>query len=106
MIRRPPRSTLFPYTTLFRSGCRVEFTQEGVIGTGVGEDVEIRQHACAIDRDVESTLARGGEAHFDEVQTHQIRVARRETAESVVECRRPADALVHCGWRRVGDAGE
>src|SRR5256885_3617354 len=23
MIRRPPRSTLFPYTTLFRSGCRV-----------------------------------------------------------------------------------
>src|SRR5688572_29304804 len=24
MIRRPPRSTLFPYTTLFRSGFRVE----------------------------------------------------------------------------------
>src|SRR2546427_3668736 len=23
MIRRPPRSTLFPYTTLFRSGCTV-----------------------------------------------------------------------------------
>src|SRR5258705_5817971 len=23
MIRRPPRSTLFPYTTLFRSGCRI-----------------------------------------------------------------------------------
>src|SRR5690348_17793373 len=24
MIRRPPRSTLFPYTTLFRSRCRPE----------------------------------------------------------------------------------
>src|SRR3712207_6277242 len=24
MIRRPPRSTLFPYTTLFRSGVRVD----------------------------------------------------------------------------------
>src|SRR3712207_8262621 len=24
MIRRPPRSTLFPYTTLFRSGFRIE----------------------------------------------------------------------------------
>src|SRR2546425_5989902 len=24
MIRRPPRSTLFPYTTLFRSGPRVD----------------------------------------------------------------------------------
>src|SRR2546427_8420253 len=23
MIRRPPRSTLFPYTTLFRSSCQV-----------------------------------------------------------------------------------
>src|SRR3712207_7145513 len=23
MIRRPPRSTLFPYTTLFRSACRI-----------------------------------------------------------------------------------
>src|SRR5256885_4104890 len=24
MIRRPPRSTLFPYTTLFRSGVRID----------------------------------------------------------------------------------
>src|SRR5258706_7082210 len=23
MIRRPPRSTLFPYTTLFRSNCKI-----------------------------------------------------------------------------------
>src|SRR3712207_8377317 len=28
MIRRPPRSTLFPYTTLFRSG-RVRLTTDG-----------------------------------------------------------------------------
>src|SRR2546422_7971840 len=27
MIRRPPRSTLFPYTTLFRSGSLAEFTK-------------------------------------------------------------------------------
>src|SRR5260370_32917541 len=25
MIRRPPRSTLFPYTTLFRSPCPINF---------------------------------------------------------------------------------
>src|SRR3712207_8537414 len=25
MIRRPPRSTLFPYTTLFRSRCRTTY---------------------------------------------------------------------------------
>src|SRR3712207_8928850 len=29
MIRRPPRSTLFPYTTLFRSSLRVELKYEG-----------------------------------------------------------------------------
>src|SRR2546430_8421771 len=29
MIRRPPRSTLFPYTTLFRSGDRVAKTLIG-----------------------------------------------------------------------------
>src|SRR3712207_7573307 len=28
MIRRPPRSTLFPYTTLFRSKARVEIARE------------------------------------------------------------------------------
>src|SRR5256885_10756572 len=28
MIRRPPRSTLFPYTTLFRSGSQVEASDE------------------------------------------------------------------------------
>src|SRR3712207_7535657 len=29
MIRRPPRSTLFPYTTLFRSHSRRMFTRGG-----------------------------------------------------------------------------
>src|SRR5215212_10998652 len=29
MIRRPPRSTLFPYTTLFRS-CRLDFLARGL----------------------------------------------------------------------------
>ena len=31
MIRRPPRSTLFPYTTLFRSDLSYEFSQPGII---------------------------------------------------------------------------
>src|SRR3712207_6955191 len=30
MIRRPPRSTLFPYTTLFRSSLTVWFTEEAI----------------------------------------------------------------------------
>src|SRR5437016_7893422 len=34
MIRRPPRSTLFPYTTLFRSGERHSRTRAGDDGKG------------------------------------------------------------------------
>src|SRR3712207_8096702 len=54
MIRRPPRSTLFPYTTLFRSPLvkprarrppgrttfRVHGTHEAVFGSHEGEDVQ------------------------------------------------------------------
>src|ERR1035441_2114364 len=36
MIRRPPRSTLFPYTTLFRS-CRVPTTQRPTRETGIAK---------------------------------------------------------------------
>src|SRR5258708_25153185 len=34
MIRRPPRSTLFPYTTLFRSRCGVMLGWALVLGIG------------------------------------------------------------------------
>src|SRR5436309_12191838 len=38
MIRRPPRSTLFPYTTLFRSGPlpRRRFLQDSLTVVGLG----------------------------------------------------------------------
>src|SRR3712207_7624562 len=42
MIRRPPRSTLFPYTTLFRSVYRVEFevTQDAAAAQRVELELE------------------------------------------------------------------
>src|SRR5688572_31602558 len=36
MIRRPPRSTLFPYTTLFRSRCAGEYRCRAVAGGRCG----------------------------------------------------------------------
>src|SRR3712207_8277883 len=39
MIRRPPRSTLFPYTTLFRSAVRVDVPQRpGVLEARLVEE--------------------------------------------------------------------
>src|SRR2546428_7218835 len=46
MIRRPPRSTLFPYTTLFRSGC-VAGEDEAVGGACDGVVEPFRAWLCA-----------------------------------------------------------
>src|SRR2546426_6421715 len=43
MIRRPPRSTLFPYTTLFRS------SKQAGARADVGDDVPGLQSECADD---------------------------------------------------------
>src|SRR3712207_8773950 len=67
MIRRPPRSTLFPYTTLFRSG-----PDEGAwVGVG-GLDVAADRRFEGVDRgeDAAPDLAQGeqGEPALDEVE--------------------------------------
>src|SRR2546429_7094891 len=41
MIRRPPRSTLFPYTTLFRSAEGVRLAYHHHMGTVVQSQVDI-----------------------------------------------------------------
>src|SRR2546425_12426551 len=40
MIRRPPRSTLFPYTTLFRSVVRAVSYEREVVHDALGGDAE------------------------------------------------------------------
>src|SRR5258708_30443927 len=46
MIRRPPRSTLFPYTTLFRSRGREQFIADrGIVGDHVVVDVRVQLQA-------------------------------------------------------------
>src|SRR3712207_9022402 len=55
MIRRPPRSTLFPYTTLFRSGLRLEAIAADIAGDGdtALELLDINAYDLAVlDRDI------------------------------------------------------
>src|SRR3712207_8749159 len=52
MIRRPPRSTLFPYTTLFRSTSASEWVRESVITppaavVRIGPQSDARRHPGA-----------------------------------------------------------
>src|SRR5689334_24340498 len=62
MIRRPPRSTLFPYTTLFRS--RSRRARLGADRSQTVDHMEDEAHEpadqCAIDADVLEVAADGG----------------------------------------------
>src|SRR3712207_7366657 len=75
MIRRPPRSTLFPYTTLFRSDvAAVEEHGAAVDAKRAGQAVDESALAGAVRADEADALARGqGKAH---------RFKRREAARS------------------------
>src|SRR3712207_6953698 len=61
MIRRPPRSTLFPYTTLFRSLGPFE-TWDAI---GVGKSVErMRADGWPVPPNVEGMLAAGAKSFY------------------------------------------
>src|SRR3712207_8726114 len=58
MIRRPPRSTLFPYTTLFRSAGGVPDLHRAVVRRLT---VEVVQVEGAVGTDLEQLLAQPGD---------------------------------------------
>src|SRR5256885_9274847 len=64
MIRRPPRSTLFPYTTLFRSGVASVLSEEASVESSAGESSEsdvapiVAQPASLLTGDVRAALDR------------------------------------------------
>src|SRR2546430_10427374 len=95
MIRRPPRSTLFPYTTLFRStmiaavlatsmlaanSASAAPKQNGYHRAGVGATTSVlsRQARSAFARDVGSARAAGSrsEEHTSELQSQSNLVCR------------------------------
>src|SRR3712207_8438756 len=77
MIRRPPRSTLFPYTTLFRSadGLPAPLRRRSESPAGGGGSSAIgRSAARAIPRDQDP--ASRSEEHTSELQSRQYLVCR------------------------------
>src|SRR5258707_10793909 len=73
MIRRPPRSTLFPYTTLFRSilmlsrplACEPPRTQQSPRARGRGQENSLRDWPAS-----------RSEEHTSELQSRQYLVCR------------------------------
>src|SRR3989442_2957146 len=86
MIRRPPRSTLFPYTTLFRSAAQARLELAQVVG---GRGVVEREHGRAVRHRAEGVHGLAGHAleaafpdlvrseeHTSELQSRPHRVCR------------------------------
>src|SRR3712207_8670005 len=84
MIRRPPRSTLFPYTTLFRSrreGERLTERARASRSSGRLKSSDSRLRACRKRVSMEYPLVRRGsrgrsEEHTSELQSRQYLVCR------------------------------
>src|SRR2546430_12708849 len=79
MIRRPPRSTLFPYTTLFRSERRETPSLQGFIAwlraarTDVKRDMEISRNEVRV---MTVHGAKRSEEHTSELQSQSNLVCR------------------------------
>src|SRR5438876_4347537 len=71
MIRRPPRSTLFPYTTLFRSSVSGSLKSSIVvpIAGGVGRSLVLRPLPATAARAMITKDARRSEEHTSELQS-------------------------------------
>src|SRR3712207_7142414 len=82
MIRRPPRSTLFPYTTLFRSyqhTCLKYVSNDTMTNQSLRERFSIAdKNASIASRIIKETLEseRRSEEHTSELQSRQYLVCR------------------------------
>src|SRR3712207_7537205 len=89
MIRRPPRSTLFPYTTLFRSTSLEDLAQAELVVEAVPERLELKREIfAALDKicPPDTILATNtsslsvteirSEEHTSELQSRQYLVCR------------------------------
>src|SRR3712207_6874360 len=90
MIRRPPRSTLFPYTTLFRSGVRhvgdltadqlrvlrVQREPPDELAGAVGGALHLRRPRVVVGEQARVHRAERSEEHTSELQSRQYLVCR------------------------------
>src|SRR2546425_7144849 len=93
MIRRPPRSTLFPYTTLFRSHAERLGLRELEQGAFGGTIVDVVDHLGRL----EDGVLERSEEHTSELQSLAYLVCRLLLEKKK---RRAVTLMCSCGWAR------
>src|SRR5258708_40116182 len=98
MIRRPPRSTLFPYTTLFRS-TKSMWRMLGEAVDALSADDSLR---CVIIRGAgEKAFSPGNDiaefatARSNKAQAIEYGAVMHATARALASCRHPLVAQIH-----------
>src|SRR5437588_10199441 len=76
MIRRPPRSTLFPYTTLFRSRRFADGGQLEAAKTAYQSAIAASPQSAFLYRELAAVERRRSEEHTSELQSHSDLVCR------------------------------
>src|SRR3712207_8500266 len=87
MIRRPPRSTLFPYTTLFRSGRALLSSSKSPRRRGssipttssayeIPAFAEVSKNRCGVASEPTEPKQKRSEEHTSELQSRQYLVCR------------------------------
>src|SRR2546428_8523856 len=96
MIRRPPRSTLFPYTTLFRSQrCpfRIERRDRRVAGLVIRPPLEVKSRHIRFvfgykaDRNIDAVAARLKRARLDDFRVRSEEHTSELQSRSDLVCR-------------------
>src|SRR5256885_9984975 len=108
MIRRPPRSTLFPYTTLFRSAA-LEAHLAGILGAllaaagdevVIGDDLGGDEAALEVGVDHGRRLRRLGAAHRSEEHTSELQSPCNLVCRLLLEKKNMKRRQLHITCRR------
>src|SRR2546430_11775527 len=91
MIRRPPRSTLFPYTTLFRSNVRVRYSfpvadYQAFVQLGA---VHQAHSYASTDRVTQELVAPGGTQQRSEEHTSELQSQSNLVCRLLLEKKKP-----------------
>src|SRR2546429_3475238 len=98
MIRRPPRSTLFPYTTLFRSPAPM---RKKWPGSTESRRFATRPDNCSMIRRLKSSTSPRSEEHTSELQSRLHLVCRLllEKKKTEQHCQHPRVLHSYCSRR-------